>query len=57
MREHYDRMSPYYHSLWGEHIHHGYWTFVRFLRAFKDMRAGFASGNFVYGLMVAKVRG
>jgi tocopherol O-methyltransferase len=21
----YDRISPYYHSLWGEHIHHGYW--------------------------------
>jgi tocopherol O-methyltransferase len=23
--EHYDRVSPYYQSLWGEHIHHGYW--------------------------------
>jgi len=23
VREHYDRMSPYYHSLWGEHIHRG----------------------------------
>jgi tocopherol O-methyltransferase len=23
--EHYDVVSPYYHSLWGEHIHHGYW--------------------------------
>lgn len=23
--EHYDFVSPYYHSLWGEHIHHGYW--------------------------------
>src|SRR5215831_20184895 len=23
--EHYDRLSPYYHSLWGEHLHHGYW--------------------------------
>jgi len=23
--EHYDIISPYYHSLWGEHIHHGYW--------------------------------
>ena len=22
---HYDTVSPYYHSLWGEHIHHGYW--------------------------------
>lgn len=25
VRDHYDRMSPYYRSLWGEHIHHGYW--------------------------------
>jgi tocopherol O-methyltransferase len=23
--EHYDLVSPYYHSLWGEHLHHGYW--------------------------------
>jgi len=23
--EHYDLLSPYYHSLWGEHLHHGYW--------------------------------
>ncbi len=23
--EHYDFGSPYYQSLWGEHIHHGYW--------------------------------
>jgi tocopherol O-methyltransferase len=23
--KHYDVMSPYYRSLWGEHIHHGYW--------------------------------
>ena len=22
---HYDAVSPYYQSLWGEHIHHGYW--------------------------------
>jgi tocopherol O-methyltransferase len=22
---HYDMVSPYYQSLWGEHIHHGYW--------------------------------
>ena len=28
--------------------------FVRFLRGFSAMRAGFASGNFVYGLLVAK---
>ncbi|MFI5056750.1 MAG: SAM-dependent methyltransferase [Candidatus Acidiferrales bacterium] len=23
--EHYDVISPYYRSLWGEHVHHGYW--------------------------------
>jgi tocopherol O-methyltransferase len=23
--EHYDVVSPYYQSLWGENIHHGYW--------------------------------
>jgi tocopherol O-methyltransferase len=23
---HYDLVSPYYRSLWGEHLHHGYWT-------------------------------
>lgn len=25
VREHYDLVSPYYKSLWGQHIHHGYW--------------------------------
>ncbi len=24
--EHYDIVSPLYRSLWGEHIHHGYWV-------------------------------
>jgi tocopherol O-methyltransferase len=24
--EHYDFASPYYNSLWGDHIHHGYWV-------------------------------
>src|SRR5216684_2445645 len=28
--------------------------FVEFLRSFRAMRAGFASGNFIYGLVVAK---
>lgn len=23
--DHYDRVSPYYRALWGEHLHHGYW--------------------------------
>jgi hypothetical protein len=23
--EHYDLISPYYRSLWGEHLHHGDW--------------------------------
>src|SRR5215467_1792708 len=40
-------------ALWAAAVQNGA-DFVRFLRAFKDMRAGFASGNFVYGLMVAK---
>jgi tocopherol O-methyltransferase len=22
---HYDKISPFYRSLWGEHLHHGYW--------------------------------
>jgi tocopherol O-methyltransferase len=26
IRKHYDVASPYYQSLWGEHIHHGYWV-------------------------------
>jgi tocopherol O-methyltransferase len=25
IRDHYDRLSVYYHALWGEHLHHGYW--------------------------------
>jgi len=25
IKQHYDTLSPYYHSLWGMHIHHGYW--------------------------------
>ena len=40
-------------ALWGVAAQNGL-EFVRFLRAFKDMRAGFASGNFVYGLIVAR---
>jgi hypothetical protein len=28
--------------------------FVDFLRAFRAMRAGFATGNFIYGLVVAQ---
>jgi len=23
--DHYNRVTPYYRALWGEHIHHGYW--------------------------------
>jgi len=25
--EHYDLVSPFYYSLWGEHLHHGYWVY------------------------------
>src|SRR5215831_10162722 len=23
--DHYNRVSPYYRKLWGEHLYHGYW--------------------------------
>jgi tocopherol O-methyltransferase len=43
-------------SLWQLAARHGP-EFLRFLRAFKAMRAGFCSGDFVYGLIVANRRG
>lgn len=41
-------------ALWGLAVQNGP-AFVRFLRVFKNMRAGYASGNFIYGLIVAKL--
>lgn len=40
-------------ALWIHAARHGF-EFVNFLKSFKAMRAGFASGNFIYGLIVAK---
>lgn len=40
-------------DLWNLAIRHGS-EFVKFLRSFKAMRSGFALGNFIYGLIVAK---
>jgi hypothetical protein len=31
--------------------------FITYLKAFRAMRAGFASGNFVYGLFVGRLAG
>ena len=39
-------------TLWALAARHGA-HFIKFLKAFQAMRAGFASGNFVYGLLVA----
>ena len=50
--DHYDRVSPYYYSLWGEHLHHGYWIrgdesketaqlqLIEYLSRLADVRAG-----------------
>lgn len=43
-------------SLWQLAARHGP-DFLRFFRAFKAMRAGFSSGHFVYGLLVARKHG
>jgi tocopherol O-methyltransferase len=43
-------------SFWDLALQHGP-QFISYLKAFQAMRAGFASGNFVYGLLVAKASG
>jgi cyclopropane fatty-acyl-phospholipid synthase-like methyltransferase len=52
IQQHYDLVSPYYHSLWGEHLHHGYWIhgdetkeaaqiqLIEHLAALANIRAG-----------------
>lgn len=40
-------------SFWDLALQHGP-QFIKYLRAFQAVRNGFASGNFVYGLLVAK---
>jgi tocopherol O-methyltransferase len=40
-------------ALWQLARAHGV-EFLRFLRSFKAMRKGFASGSFVYGMIVAR---
>jgi hypothetical protein len=39
--------------LWQLALQHGA-AFIHFLEAFRAMKQGFASGNFVYGLIVAR---
>ncbi len=31
--DHYDELDPFYREVWGEHVHHGYWTSGRETRA------------------------
>ncbi len=40
-------------SFWDLALQHGP-QFIKYLKAFQAMRSGFSSGNFVYGLLVAK---
>ena len=40
-------------SFWDLALQHGP-EFIKNLKSFQAMRAGFATGNFVYGLLVAK---
>ncbi len=40
-------------DFWNLALRHGS-EFVKFLKSFKAMKAGFSSGNFIYGLIVAK---
>ncbi len=56
IRDHYDRLSIYYPTLWGEHLNHvGFMaTSLKRRRRFRLLRDGFASRNFVYGLIVAE---
>jgi hypothetical protein len=43
-------------AFWALAVQNGV-DFVHYLKAFQAMREGFASGNFIYGLIVAKKTG
>jgi len=51
--DHYDELDPVYRALWGEHVHHGYWTTGRespaeAVVALSDLvgeRLGFGAGD------------
>jgi hypothetical protein len=56
IRAHYDRLSIYYGTLWGEHLHYvGFMaTSLKRRRRFSLLRDGFPPKDSVYSLIVAE---